>query len=302
MFEAFGKDVPYETLAAATGCGFMTSFAERAPARHQWNVYGRHVFVEPAARLFGMTLRPLHPLGAAPIPEQPVEYDKHFHDSYLPFVAAALERDEPILAWMGWPSPLAHLWGVVTQIDPHTGQCVGATAYDTAQAEVMARAPVQVYAVQDYTETEPAPDALLDMAFAHAASILANRLDSRLGVVTGVAAMQRWRERLADHEPAVNRRILDQRLCDRIFMLRFFDDITPRVEVDAAQRVRSCVAVTERLVESLRRCRRGAFETQPTENESQACMAEALDEIIDLETELAAALKCGSTASNGRLA
>lgn len=287
MFGAFGRDVSYETLSAATGCGFMTSFAEQAPARQQWNVYGRHAYVEPAVRLFGMTLRPLHPPAAAPLPEQPVEYDRHFHDSYLPFVAAALERDEPVLAWMGWPAPLAHLWGVVTQIDSHTGQCVGTTAYDAAQAEVMTRAPVQVYAVQDYTETEPRPDTLLSAALTHAADVLHDRLDPALGVVTGVAALERWRDHMGRHDLAVDRRNLDQFLCDRIFMLRFFDAVAPRAEAANANLAKSCVAVIEKMVERLRRCRHEAFETQRSETEAQRRLLEAVGETIDLERELA---------------
>ncbi len=291
LFGAYGSELPYETLSAATGCGFMVSFAEQAPRRHQWNVYGRHAFVESAARLFGMALRPLHPPGAAPIPEQPPEYDGHFRDSYLPFVTAALERDEPVLAWMGWPSPLAHLWGVVTQVNPQSGRCVGVTAYDAAQAEAMSRAPVQVYAVQDYTETEPRPDLLLDTALTHAAEILHNRLDAALGVVTGVAALERWRDGIGHHDLAVDRRILDQLLCDRIFVLRFFDGITAQVAAPNAKRAKSCVAVIERLVERLGRCRRESFETQSSSDEAGRRLIGALAEMIDLERELAHSVK-----------
>jgi len=291
LFGAYGRELSHETLAAVTGCGFMTSFAEEAPARQQWNVYGRHAFVESAARLFGMRLRPLHPPGAAPIPDQPVEYDGHFRDSYLPFVAAALERDEPVLAWMGWPAPLAHLWGIVTQINPHTGQCVGVTAYDNAQSEVMTRAPVQVYAVQDYTETEPPADVLLRAVLAHATDILHDRLDAALGVVTGVAALNRWREGIGHHDLAVDRRILDQFLCGRIFMLRFFDDIAPRVAAPGAKLAASCIAASERVIERLRRCRREAFERQPSDDEARRCLRDALGGMIDLERELAGIVK-----------
>ncbi len=99
---------------------------------------------------------------------------------------------------------------------------------------------------------------------------------------------------------AVDRRILDQLLCDRIFVLRFFDGITAQVAAPNAKRAKSCVAVIERLVERLGRCRRESFETQSSNDEAQRRLADALDEMIDLERELARSVGHAATASNGR--
>lgn len=104
----------------------------------------RHAFLVEAARRFSLELRELHPPEAIPLPPTPREFDWHFRDSYLPFIRAALERDEPVLAWMGWPAADAREWGIITSLDPGTGVCSGWTA---SGRQRLIAAPVQVYTV-----------------------------------------------------------------------------------------------------------------------------------------------------------
>ena len=125
VFRAYDREMDYDELAAVTGNAFMATCAPHAPNPSWWPAYGRDAFLERAARAYGLTLRELHPPGAAPVPPTPPEYTGHFRDSYLPFIEAAIDRDEPVLAWMGWPAPHEMLWGVITGVDAASRQCVG---------------------------------------------------------------------------------------------------------------------------------------------------------------------------------
>lgn len=86
-----------------------------------------HAYLSDFAARCGLEFRELHPPDAAPLPPAPREFDWHFRDSYLPFIRAALERDDPVLVWMGWPAPYEKEWGIITRIDPATGRCFGWT-------------------------------------------------------------------------------------------------------------------------------------------------------------------------------
>lgn len=104
------------------------------------------VRVVEAARQWGLELRDLHPPDAAPLPTPP-EFEQHFNDSYMPFIRAAIDRDEPVLTWMGWPPPDESEWGVITGIDAKTGRCVGRTV-SCSHRDVMLQGPsVQVYTI-----------------------------------------------------------------------------------------------------------------------------------------------------------
>lgn len=130
MLHAFGAEVELKTLAVLLRAG---------PAS-----------VVDAARRFGIELRDLHPPDAAPLPTPP-EFEQHFRDSYLPFIRAALERDEPVLAWMGWPPPDEKEWGIITGIDAATGRCRGRTRSSGDTDVPMVGPAVQVYTVTRLT-------------------------------------------------------------------------------------------------------------------------------------------------------
>lgn len=126
LLRAFGTEVDLKTLAGLLSTG--------------------HANVVEAARRFGVELRDLHPPEAAPLPTPP-EFEQHFQDSYLPFIRAALTRDEPVLAWMGWPPPDECEWGVITGIDPATNRCIGRTRSSPKADVAMIGPAVQVYTV-----------------------------------------------------------------------------------------------------------------------------------------------------------
>jgi hypothetical protein len=204
MLEAYGRRTELWELAAVTGNAFMVTYAAAAPAKQRWNMYGRNAFLEPAARAFGLTLRDLHPPSAAPVPNTPPEFFAHFRDSYMPFVEIALSRDEPLLAWMGWPPPQEAVWGIITGIEPASKCCFGQTMYSRGKPVTMTGPAVQVYQVQEFAPAEAAAPVLIDAVLERAAIVLNNRLDPSFGVLSGAAAFRRWREVLASGKEATD--------------------------------------------------------------------------------------------------
>jgi hypothetical protein len=196
LLETYGRQIELCELGVVSGNAFMTTYAAAAPPRERWNMYGRHAFLVPTARQYGLILRDLHPPEAAPVPNTPPEFDAHFRDSYLPFVEAALARDEPVLAWKGWPPPQEAIWGLITGLDAGTGRCVGQTMFSRGRPVEMPGPPAQVYVVQDHDETRPDPAVLMGTVLRQAGQIMNNRLDPCFGVVTGVAALRRWHDTL----------------------------------------------------------------------------------------------------------
>jgi hypothetical protein len=136
VLRVYGREVPYDELLA-----LAPRRTEGGPEMPR-DAAGQHAFLVEAAKRFGLEVRELHPPDATPLPPTPREFDWHFRDSYLPFIRTALERDEPVLAWMGWPPPDAREWGIIASLDPATGTCSGWTA--SGRRELIA-APVQVY-------------------------------------------------------------------------------------------------------------------------------------------------------------
>ena len=202
--EAYGARLGDEELAAMTGVAFMFTCASDVPDPYRWPRFGKHAFLEPAARAYGLSLRPLHPPEAAPLPVTPPEFAAHFQDSYLPFIKDAIRRDEPVLAWMGWPRPYEEDWGIIIAFDEATNRCFGFPPA-CIPPPPLEGAPVQVYLVQDYVPAGPSTKERLALVLGRAALILNNRLDPSYGVTTGPQAMLSWRdfvkERLASGAP-----------------------------------------------------------------------------------------------------
>lgn len=192
VLAAWGRDVDDAVLSVALGDAFMLTHAAAAERSSQWNIYGRHAFLAEAARDLGVSLYDLHPPDAAPLPTPPPEFATHFRDSYAPFVAAAIERDEPCLAWMGWPPPTEDAWGVVTGM-LEGGRCVGRTMYGGEEAVEMIGPPVLVYVVEEVRPSVLDVRNLVGRVLTRAAAVLNNRLDASYRVTSGVASLEAWR-------------------------------------------------------------------------------------------------------------
>ncbi len=148
ILRAFGAEVELDSLAEALHTPGANSDDARTPAPDAVARRARADRIVEAARKWGLELRDLHPPEAAPIPVAPPEFEQHFRDSYMPFIRSALDRGDPVLAWMGWPPPDDKAWGIVTGIDKYTGRCVGRTPTSPDSDLVMIGPAVQVYSIE----------------------------------------------------------------------------------------------------------------------------------------------------------
>ncbi len=222
VLKGYGCRVDRDELAVVLGDAVQVTHAAEARPGEQWNVYGRHAFLESAARLYGLELRDLHPPGAAPLPVPPPEFVGHFADSYLPLVRAALAHGYPALAWMGWPAPNRTGWGIITSVDVG-GPVVGRTPFSEGRTVVLEGPPVQVYTVQEFQECRLSFEQVLNIAFGHTAAVLNNQIPSNYRVVTGVAALEKWRD---EAEPQAG--VAVAMIAGRSSAARFFRRIADR--------------------------------------------------------------------------
>jgi len=167
-----------------------------------WPMYARDAFLVEAGRLFGMTIRDMHPPEAARGLSDAAEFTQHFDASYRPLVLRALEHDQPVLAWQGWPGEARLLWGIITGTSDAGIGLRGRTACPgevrpnrPPEVVTLDHPPVQLYVVETVAATQPDPQELLDLALEHARKVLNDALHDRFGVITGPAAYDAWIER-----------------------------------------------------------------------------------------------------------
>lgn len=203
MTVAAGRNVAidYDDLCAALGlsCTAVAARAEASPG--WWMTFGRDAFVEPAARLFGLELRDLHPPDVAVDMVSADEFAQHWEYSYTPLIRRALENGQPVLAWQGWPDYRWPFWGVIT--GENAEGFVGQTLWSEGRPQVLAAPSLQCYVVERYEPLHEGPrrDDLLRTALTHLdlymnAAPLVPELssDEPPPVITGPAAMRSWVE------------------------------------------------------------------------------------------------------------
>jgi hypothetical protein len=313
VFRAYGRDLDYDELAAVTANSLMITWTPDAADPTWWPVCGRHAFLESAARAYGLALRDLHPPDAAPRPPAPPEYDLHFRDSYLPFIQSALERDQPVLAWAGWPAPHEMLWGVITDTVAASKQCIGRSCASPGQRVLLTGAPVQVYLVQDYTETRPTPGQVLSAALQRADAVFNNRLDASFGVVSGPTALEKWLDALttepgapdlgqgvrpapngldqtrgpADFHPCLARFLV----CGRRSAIRFFERFRPHADTAQQSTMDTCLTLFRKVVTCMEPACDADYVSSRLETDSgRGELIDPLAQAIDLERRAAGAI------------
>ena len=198
--EAAGGTIDYDCLCAAMGVSFSATFVPAEPRPSRWMSYGRDAFVEPAARLFGIELRNMHPPDVGMEMVAAAEFAQHFEASYKPLVQRALEHGQPVIAWQGWPDDAAVSWGIITGMahDQFTGVVSCGTS-----CPLVAPA-LQCYVVEQCRPQSPAREALVAMAARHARAYLSDSPllspASHLHLSTGPAALEAWARFLQSHE------------------------------------------------------------------------------------------------------
>lgn len=190
-------DLDYDDLCAALGVSVAAVSVRSEPAPGWWMTYGRDAFLEPAARLFGIELRDLHPPDVAADMVEAEEFPQHFDASYRPLIARAVENGQPVLVWQGWPDVRALFWGVVTGLDGD--DLVGTTLWSGGQPQPLTGPALQACVVERLEPVQPRRDALFAMAAHHADAYMNRALYAPPpgamvppNLVTGPAAFDAW--------------------------------------------------------------------------------------------------------------
>jgi len=200
----FQQDRSYDELLAALGLGTATVAVPDDPLGW-WCTCARDLWLAETAKLYGLQLREMHPpqtalgLGRSP------EYAQHFRDSYVPLVARALEHEQLVLAWCGWPSPCDRLWGVITHVD---GQMlVGQTLSRDRRSLPLTGPANQLYIVEGFDPPgleSATPTDFFDHAARAASAMWSGAWAAELDIQMGPSAYQVWQTtlRASAKEPA----------------------------------------------------------------------------------------------------
>ena len=202
-----GYEIGRDDLNAALGLSFYVTAVPREGDLGCWPMYARDAFLVEAGRLFGFTIRDMHPPEAARGLRGVPEFRQHFDASYRPLVQRALENGQRVLAWQGWPGDRELMWGLITASCDSGIGLRGATYGSadsplTPEAAVLTKPPVQLYVVESVQPTNPEPQRLLRLALENAGKILSNELAERFDVLMGPSAYDLWIERLRNSPTA----------------------------------------------------------------------------------------------------
>ncbi|UCE58747.1 MAG: hypothetical protein JSU63_15040 [Phycisphaerales bacterium] len=224
-----GLDIDFDDLHATMGLPLMTCAVRDQPRVDLWLLCARDAFVVPAARLFGMIIRELHPPEAARGLDHAPEFGQHFCASYLPLVERALENNQLVLAWQGWPGECEHMWGIITgRCESGVGLVGRIVRPPTASASTsdlrLVTPPLQLYVVEAMTPAPASAEELLSVALDHARSALNNEVGERFGAVTGPGAYDEWIGRLSQDDAGRaddHRRLAASLIANHESMIRF---------------------------------------------------------------------------------
>ncbi|MGI0149316.1 MAG: hypothetical protein ACREDF_07270, partial [Thermoplasmata archaeon] len=204
-----GCDVDSDDLHAALAHPWMFCAVPSEPNLGLWPLYARDRHLVAAGRLFGLTIRPIHPPEAAKGLAQTEEFRQHFDASYRPLILRALEHDQPVLAWRGWPGRWDAAWGILRKPCTSGVGFLGSIAVGggsaphgdgpnksgESDAVELLHPPTQVYVVERVQATKPEPPVLLQTVIEHARDVLADGAVDAFGVLTGTPAWDAWFER-----------------------------------------------------------------------------------------------------------
>lgn len=200
-----GGKIERDDLHAALGLTFLIGVpGDETMAPHIWPMLARDAFLVAGARIFGFGIRDVHPPEAAVGLDQVSVFRQHFDASYKPLIARALENNQAVLAWQGWPGANAYQWGVIggmgegdggIGIAGRAGSDLQVDGVGASEVELV-DPPVQLYVVETYDAAEPPIDELFRVACRHARHALENQCGARFGVTTGPEGIDRWIERL----------------------------------------------------------------------------------------------------------
>ena len=193
-----GGNVHYRDVNAALGLSLRTVAVRGRISPGWWSTYACDRFLMDAAAMWGVRLRPLHPPEAAVGLTEFEPFDQHFTASYAPLIQAALEHDQPVLAWQGWPDVRAPLWGIITQTSAEGLRFAGTTMWSRGQGVPLVAPALQMYVVEEIDLRRPSDDELFRTVVGRFLAVLREPYGADPNVVTGSEAYDLWLEHLEE--------------------------------------------------------------------------------------------------------
>ncbi|MCG3137874.1 MAG: hypothetical protein HJJLKODD_01729 [Phycisphaerae bacterium] len=189
-----GVELSDRSLNAALGLLFIISSPqdETQADLAWWMTYGREAYLIETGQLFGMKIRELHTTGPNPSASATPQDHQRFKEHIRPMIREALHKNQPVLAWQGWPDYHSFLWGVITGEDHSDLGFSGTTMWNNGKSVSLANPPAKLYVIEELQPKHPGADELLHVAIQHNKAVVLNQLDPKWGVVTGLPAYRRW--------------------------------------------------------------------------------------------------------------
>jgi len=186
-----GHEIDLGDLIAAMGLSWMACTEPDEPNVADWSMYARDAFLIPAAQLFGLTVREVHPPPAARGLDRAAEFEQHFDASYRPLIHRALEHGQPVLAWRGWPKVWKLWWGVISETCNEgvgfRGKLYPSPDLSFVESHVLSAPPTQLYVVETISPRHPTKRELDEFGAEQRRIVQSGKLDERFGITIRVA-------------------------------------------------------------------------------------------------------------------
>ncbi len=186
-----GHRIDFDELLAAMGLSWMVCTVPDEPSSADRSMYARDAFLIPAGQLFGLTIREIHPPPAARGLDRVAEFEQHFDASYRPLIHRALEHDQPVLAWRGWPGIRKLWWGVIskscTEGIGFRGELYPSPDLSFVESHVLSSPPTQLYVVETISARCPSRQELEEVVARQRRIVQSGGLDERFGITIRVA-------------------------------------------------------------------------------------------------------------------
>lgn len=206
-----GSEIDVDVVHALLGDPWSFCAAVGDPELAQWPLYARDRFLIAVGGIVGLTIRAIHPPEAARGLRGAGEFRQHFEASYRPLILRALEHEQAVLAWRGWPGEWDAAWGILRRSSRGGVGLMGSVATAACptlrgdapnkggegESVELADPPTQVYVVERVQVRPVEFGSAISMIVDNALAALSDGLVEAHAVFTGRSAWDRWLDTLA---------------------------------------------------------------------------------------------------------